>query len=71
MQFSLRALFVLITAIAVTVWLVNWSPLVAAYVVMNAVLGALLVILVVAPWVGLNVCAQWLFQWLRGNRRIR
>ena len=71
MQFSLRALFVLITALAVTIWLVNWSPLVAAYVVMNAVIVALLAILVVAPWIGLTACAQWLFQLLRGNRRIR
>jgi hypothetical protein len=71
MQFSLRALFVLTTALAVTLWLVNWSPLVAAYVVMNSVLGALLAILVVAPWIGLTVCTQWLFQLLRGNRRVR
>ncbi len=71
MQFGLRALFVLTTVAALTVWIVAWYPTAAAYIVMVAVLAALLNILVVAPWMGLGAFAQWMFRLLRGKKRSR
>ncbi len=71
MQFGLRALFILTTVVALTAWIVTWYPTVAAYIVMVAVLAALLSILIVAPWMGLGAFAQWMFQMLPGKRRSR
>jgi hypothetical protein len=71
MQFGLRALFILTTVVALTAWIVTWYPTAAAYILMVAVLAALLSILVVAPWMGLGAFAQWMFRLLRGRNRSR